>query len=136
MDTTGNRKIYDAPRAVAAVLTGSGLDPQTERAKLDRARTATQEFALAVKRGEWVAADEMDRVLVTAAGLTGARLRGVGARLAAELAAAGGDRAHCPALVDDAIAGALSGLVDEAETAMARLQAGQDVDQVAAASGP
>ncbi|HTO48145.1 MAG TPA: winged helix-turn-helix domain-containing protein [Burkholderiales bacterium] len=117
----GTRKVYDAPAALRYLLAGEDLDPQRERARLDRARAESQELELSRQRGALVPAESLDSTLIALATVAAGHLQALGSRLAVPLAAAGGDRARCLRLVDDAVAEALTELADRAATAQQRL---------------
>ena len=107
---------FDPDDAEAAIKRGSGelLDPAQERARLDRARAAASEFDLAVKRGEYVEGDRLDKLLIGLASRTVGHLAQIPTKIAAELAAES-DRHRCAEIVEQALREALEEMIHIAE---------------------
>lgn len=114
----GQTKYFDAPQALRLLLAGEDLDPQRERARLDRVRAETAEHELARRRGEFIATAEAEKMLVALGSATSANLAILPGKLAQSLAAETSP-ARCEALLDAALREALDELCAAADEARA-----------------
>jgi len=88
------RTVYFDPRDALPVLlgVGDGLNPQAEKARLDRARAEIAEHQLAERRGEYVRGDDVDVFLLALVGGFAQRARAIPPKAAPEVRSTASDR--------------------------------------------
>lgn len=108
------RAIFFDPRAAIPILlgVGEGLNPQAERARLDRARAELTESALRARMAELVEARGVDRSIVALRDRVTAAFAELPSQLAILLAGET-DPQRCSALVEEEVHRVLHVLADE-----------------------
>jgi len=120
----GRTLYYHPPTALPVILgQGEGLNPQAEKARLDRVSADLKDEELKRIRGETATRAEWEAATVALASALRARLLAVPAQIAAEVAAAGGKPAECHAIIERAQLEALGGLAKATPEAAPRRRA-------------
>lgn len=123
----GRVKIFDAPSALRLLLAGDDLDPKLERAMLDRSKRALLDLQIQQKRGELVAADDIDHGYIALASGTSARLQAIPSAIALELSSED-DPAKCREILKREIYAALNDLAEAGREALVRIAAEEKAD--------
>jgi hypothetical protein len=107
----GRTRWWDSRLALPVLLDLGSLNPQQERARLDRARAELAEHQLAERKGEYVAGADVEAFLVRVCGGMSQRMQAVPGKAAPEVRAASSD-AEAEALLREHVHEALTELAD------------------------
>jgi hypothetical protein len=115
--------VFSTPAALEAIYKpgDSALNPQIERAALDRARREEIERRAERERGEWVPASGLDRSLIALATAVSGKMQALPRALAVRVAAESSPAA-CERILDDGIRSALFDLSEEGRVAAEKLE--------------
>jgi len=114
-------------RTMAAGRTTAGpLDPQQERAALDRVRREAQELKNAQERGELIPGADGEKIVVDLATATRQRMLAIPPKTALLHAAAGDNPARHKEITEEAIVEALEELTDAGDEAQRRRETRKD----------
>lgn len=114
-------RIRELEAALAGGADSAGVSEDEARRRKRAAEAALLELELATKRGELVPASDQDVALIAIATVTSARLQGIAAKVATELAAETAP-AGCQEIVQREIHAALNDLADAGRRAQARAE--------------